>query len=504
LTVLRRFLHNTAISAVAYGLAGVLGLFAVGLIARSYGLAVLGLLVLLRAFLPTGVLALVDLGVSENTTQAVARGRVGDWALASEKISLLTLVAGATGVIWGAALWIAASSLATVFKVAPDQAEAFISILKITALILPLTFLGLVAEGALKGFEHYGWLRITEVAGNVLYVMAVYVAVWQGAPFEWVAYSYLAATVAKYFVLAAVVWSVANKTSLRFSSWTVASRQDIRYRSWLMFNNRVAGTFQQTLVPLVIGALFTPAEVGTYDLITRLPRFLKATMAPLHSAILPISAHIEEMTDTRRLQMLGRNGLVLPAAIVVPVLIVVALFSQEILKVWVGPQYADQWPWLAISLFIPAITVMLGAGQTALMAWSDFLRLNTQLLYLQVFTQYFVTAIFLAWFRERAFILGWVISYIVFAPVIARQMLRYMSLSSSLFWEQVGRHAIVAGMLTACVAIYKMFSIPVGLMGLIVVGGLSCIVAWALSVTIILSGKDRAMFGKFARTITGR
>ncbi|XUJ34931.1 hypothetical protein ACQ5SK_03265 [Bradyrhizobium japonicum] len=50
--MLRRFLHNTAISAVAYGVAGVLGLFAVGLIAKSYGLAVLGLIVLLRSFCP--------------------------------------------------------------------------------------------------------------------------------------------------------------------------------------------------------------------------------------------------------------------------------------------------------------------------------------------------------------------------------------------------------------------------------------------------------------------
>ena len=77
--MLRRFVQNTAISAVAYALAGVLGLFAVGLIAKSYGLAVLGLIVLVRAFLPTGFLALVDFGVSETTTQAVARGRVGDW-----------------------------------------------------------------------------------------------------------------------------------------------------------------------------------------------------------------------------------------------------------------------------------------------------------------------------------------------------------------------------------------------------------------------------------------
>ena len=417
--MLRRFVQNTAISAVAYALAGVLGLFAVGLIARSYGLAVLGLIVLVRAFLPTGFLALFDLGVSETTTQAVARGRVGDWVAASEKVSLLTVIAAAMGIVSGAALWIAAGSLAAIFKVAPDQAAAFISILNVTALMLPIAFLGLVAEGALKGFEQYGWLRLTEVGGNVLYVTAVYALVWRGAPFEWIAYSYLAVTVAKYLVLAGVVGRAASVTSLRFCLWTAVNRRDVLHRCWLMLNNRIAGILQQPLVPLAIGALYGPAQVGTYDLITRLPRFLKTTMAPLHSAILPISTHIDEATDTRRLQMLGRNGLVLPGAILVPVLVVTALFSPEILKVWVGPQHSDQWPWLALSMLISAITVMLGAGQTALMVRSDFLRFNTRLLYLQVGLQYLVTGLSLVWLRERAFILGWVVSYVVFAPVIA-------------------------------------------------------------------------------------
>ncbi len=83
--MLRGFLQNTAISAVAYAVAGVLGLFAVGVIARSYGVAVLGLIVLTRSFLPTGFFALIDLGVSNPTTQFVARGRVGDWTVANEK-----------------------------------------------------------------------------------------------------------------------------------------------------------------------------------------------------------------------------------------------------------------------------------------------------------------------------------------------------------------------------------------------------------------------------------
>jgi O-antigen/teichoic acid export membrane protein len=500
--VLRRFVQNTAISAVAYAVAGVLGLFAVGVIARSYGLAVLGLIVLARAFLPTGFFSLIDFGVSESTTQFVARGRVGDWDVASEKVSLLTTIAATTGIIAAIALWAAAAPLTAMFKVAPDQADAFIAILRLTAPLLPITFLGLVAEGALKGFEQYGWLRLTEVGGNALYVVAVYALIWQTAPFETIAYSYLAMTVAKYVVLAGVLYRAVHATPLRFCSWTAPSRRDVFHRCWLMFHNRLAGVLQLTLTPLAIGALYGPVEVGSYDLITRLPRFLKATMAPLHSAILPLSTHIEEASDTRRLQILGRNGLVLPTAIVVPVLVVVALFSEQILTVWVGPQHADQWPWLALSMVIPAFTVMLGAGQTALMIRSDFLRLNTKLLYWQVATQYLVTALALAWFREQAFILGWVVSYIVFAPVTAHRVLSYMNLPSSLFWEQVGKHALVAAILAGVITAGKTFLDPIGLVALVVAGGLSCILALALSSAIILSGSDRAMFGRFAKAMT--
>jgi O-antigen/teichoic acid export membrane protein len=500
--VLRRFIRNTAISAVAYALAGVLGLFAVGLIAKSYGLAVLGLIVLSRAFLPTGFLALIDLGVSETTIQAVARGRVGDWALASEKVSLLTVIAAVIGVTSGVLLWAVSGQLAAVFKVAPDQAEAFVAILKVTALALPIAFLGLITEGTLKGFEQYAWLRLTEVGGNVMYVAAVYVLIRRGAPFEAVAYSYLAMMVTKYFVLAGVVYRVALDTPLSFRSWTTSASKDVFHRSRLMFNNRIAGTLQQTLVPLAIGALYSPVEVGAFDLITRLARFLKATMAPLHSAILPISIHIDEATDTRRLQVLGRNGLVLPAAVIVPVLILAALFSAEILKVWVGPQHSDQWPWLALSMLIPAITVMLGAGQTALMVRSDFFSFNTRLLYLQVALQYLITGLGLAWFRERAFILGWVLSYVVFAPLIAHHMLSHMKLPGSLFWRQLGKHVLVGSILAGLVAVSKMFFDPDTLVSLVIVGGVSCIVAWVLSGAIILSGSDRAMFVRFARAMT--
>lgn len=502
--MLRRFLYNTAVSAVAYGLAGVLGLFAVGLIAKSYGLAALGVIVLARSFLPSAFLSLFDFGFSEVATQAVARGRVGDWAIAGEKLALLTLMAAASGILTGVIIWFSGATLAAVFRIAPDQTAVFVSILKVTALLLPVMYVGLIAEGTLKGFEEYGWLRLTEVGGNVLYVMSVYAAVWSGAPFEVVAYSYLAMIFAKYLVLAIAVYAFARGTPLRSRAWSTQSRDDVLYRCWLMFNNRVTGALQQPLVPLAIGAIYGPTGVGTYDLITRLPRFLKATMTPLHSAILPMSTRIEETTDQRRLQLLGRNGLVLPAAIVVPVLVVIGLFSREILRVWVGPQYVDQAPWLTLSLLVPAIGVMLGAGQTALMVRADFLSLNTRYLYLQVLTQYVLTAATLVWFHEQAFILGWVMSSVVFAPLVAHRMLSLMSLPISLFWEQVGRQAGVAALLAAAVLNFKAYYDPESMFALVIAAGIACLLAWVLSAMFILTKQDRAMLARFGRAIVQR
>ncbi|XSC45919.1 hypothetical protein ACF1BQ_007945 [Bradyrhizobium sp. RDT10] len=63
---------------------------------------------------------------------------------------------------------------------------------------------------------------------------------------------------------------------------------------------------------------------------------------------------------------------------------------------------------------------------------------------------------------------------------------------------------LVASILAGLVAVSKMYFDPGSLIALAIVGGLSCIVAWVLSWAIVLSGTDRAMFGRFARAMKPR
>ncbi|WP_354270618.1 hypothetical protein [Bradyrhizobium japonicum] len=62
----------------------------------------------------------------------------------------------------------------------------------------------------------------------------------------------------------------------------------------------------------------------------------------------------------------------------------------------------------------------------------------------------------------------------------------------------------MAAVLAAGTIAYKTYSTPYTLPALIIVGAIACLAAWVLSVALILSQSDRAMFGKFARALTQR
>ena len=63
------------------------------MIIRTWGVTEFGLIVITRLLLPTGMMAVLDLGLSEVATQAVARAREHrDWDLASRQLSFLTVL----------------------------------------------------------------------------------------------------------------------------------------------------------------------------------------------------------------------------------------------------------------------------------------------------------------------------------------------------------------------------------------------------------------------------
>ena len=91
--MLAGLVHNTALTVTAYTTSALLNLCLVPFIVRAYGLHDYGLIVLARLLLPTGFMALLDLGVSETGTLVIARARSAQrWDRAPAHITVLFLM----------------------------------------------------------------------------------------------------------------------------------------------------------------------------------------------------------------------------------------------------------------------------------------------------------------------------------------------------------------------------------------------------------------------------
>ena len=149
--MIKRLIQNTIISTVAFGAAAVLGLIVIPVIIRTWGVTEFGLIVLTRLLLPTGMMAVLDLGLSEVATQVVARAREHrDWNLAGRQLSFLTVLSVLLTLTLSAAIWLGAPALTLLMKVDPAHLAKFTAILRYTAIANLVLIPALVWEGIIR------------------------------------------------------------------------------------------------------------------------------------------------------------------------------------------------------------------------------------------------------------------------------------------------------------------------------------------------------------------
>jgi O-antigen/teichoic acid export membrane protein len=502
MTMLDRLARNTAFSAIAFGINGLIALALVPLIFGSYGLAQFGLLILARTLLPTGALGVLDLGVAETATQAIGRARGSSgWSRASEDLGLLLVLSSAVGIGMAVMLAFLAPWLAALLGVPPGERESFAGLLVTTALLLAAFFPGLVAEGVVKGFERFGLLRGIEVLVTITYALAALVCIAAGMSYVAVGYSYLGAMLARYLALACVALAEMRGAGLRPQRWGRASRADVLRRARLMFQSKILGTLQMPVPPLLIGVLLGPSAVGLYEIITRLPRFLKSTLSLLASAVLPVAARLEGRGAGDQLRNFGLKSFWLVPFVTFPVLFGAAGFARPILDLWVGPQLAAQWPWMAAMLIFPVLQVCLFVSQAALQVRPEYMARANRISAVGVLLQFAVSIAFIESLGAMSFVLGVAVATAAAFPFHVRLVARSLSLGGALLWHPILAHGALATLLALALGAIDGVSGGLGNAALFMVFAAALIAYWAVAYALLLEQDSRALVGRLASSL---
>lgn len=492
--MLKQFIRNTVISSAAFGTAAVLGLIVIPVIIGTWGVAEFGLIVLARMFLPTGLVGLLDMGLSEVTTQAVARAREHrNWRLAGQHLAFLTVLAIALGIALAIVIWIGAPYFAKILQVDPAHVDRFVQILRYTALANLVLFPALIWEGIVKGFERYNIQRLAEVSSTAAYVALTIWAANAKASFELVAYIYLASTLMR-ALLVFIAALIAVKRKVRLAMWDDPIRNDILHRCMLFAQSKMTGGLALPIQPLVVGLLFGPTGVGVYDAIVRLPRVSKVVVGLLTSALLPVASRLDERGSSGAFQKLGEFGLVILPMFTVPALVAAAILSTEIMQIWIGQAMVPYGLWMGLSFVVPICAQYLAFGNVIFQTRTAVLaRLNRLMVY-QLVVWALVAVVTLRMFDERALILGQVVGNAVVLPWQINVIRNGLNLQSASLLRALGIQALVLAVgalllvkLAEYIAIDSFWKL-----GTVI--GIFCLASWLTQYFLVLEKRHRAIF----------
>jgi O-antigen/teichoic acid export membrane protein len=437
----RHLLINTIASAAAYGAVSIVGFLLVPVLVGHYGLKEFGFIVLARLFLPTGVLILFDFGFSEIASQSVARAReTRDWDEAAADLQILLAMALAVSAALALCLIAGAAPLARLFAAGEGS---FAAILRATGVALPPLFLAAILEGVVKGYAAFRSLRLIEVACTCLYGLAALLLASNGHPYGSIAYAFLATTILRGALVAANAVRAGFGRELKLRTrWDRRAVRRILPRCTSMAQNRLIGVLQGPGQQPLIGLLVGPAGVAMVEVLTKLPRFAKAVIGLLGSALIPVAARLDARNDAERVEALASWGMLLAALAALPPLFGAALFSEPLLYLWTGPTFAAFWHWHALMFVLPLATALAGFGSTALIVRPYALYKVNAIAALQLAGQLALAFALLGRLQERAFLLAQALGVLVALVFTLRLLMREHSLAAGL----LGRIAAIVGL----------------------------------------------------------
>jgi O-antigen/teichoic acid export membrane protein len=350
--------RNVLLNLVGWALPAVAALVSIPLLARGFGPARFGLIVL--AWSSVSIFSLFDFGLGRALTRVVAERlaahddeRIADvvWS-ASWLLLALTMVLAAAGVA------LAPFAVDRLLHVPPDVRTDAIGVIRLIALAIPPLAHGVALRGVLEAGQRFRTVNQLRVPLGIATYAGPLVAIPFGASARVAVAIVVAARVvywlAHFFVLNGVAPGIARP---RLPS-RVALRELAHVGGWITVSNVVSPIIVQA-DRIAVATLFPIAASGWYgsaaEVATKQWLFTAALQPVLFSAL---SAAIKP-APARAAELMERAARITLLALL-PAAIILAAFAEPGLRAWIGPAYSpDAGPvlrWLTVAVYVNAVS----------------------------------------------------------------------------------------------------------------------------------------------------
>lgn len=488
----RSTVRNVSINGTALLVCGLVNLFFLGYLATRLGIRDYGLIALARTLLATGVLTILDLGLSEAAGARTAALRAtGDHGTLWSSALLAAAFAAVAGLVGGLIMILAAEPVASMLlRNDLEKVPEFAVIVIILAATLVVQLPGSVCESILRGLNRFRAYRSLEVGHAVAFAGIGVVLVERGHGY----FAIIMLLIAIVILRALVAVTLIAVPMWRARSLLRLDRDEARKLFHLarnIFGGKLLGVVNLYSIYYASSILVGAAGLGLVDLLMRWPRFLKAFFGQLNSAIMPFAVGLDATKDREGLVQTYTTSLTFAMLVTVPALLSVAFFAEDLLLAWVGAEFARSWPWLSALFLWPLVVLPVSLGGMMLVSRPGFVARINVISAGQLIVILAVAVSTAGTLREYAFLLAHLAGVFAVVPFQVRLIERELGLRA---WASAKISAkVVLGALTAVLAALGIHAtnLVTGPITLAIAIGLCCLVAWAALGSLVLTAPER-------------
>jgi O-antigen/teichoic acid export membrane protein len=335
-----RVAHNTLLNFLGLAVPLALAFFVMPVAARHLGPARFGLLGLAWAI--TEYLTLFDLGLGRAIVKFVADALHHDSVELSDVVSVSIFAQLAAGIVGGAAFALAAPVFVhSVLRLPPETASEAIGVFRVVGLSLPAVLLISAQRGILEGAQRFDLSTTIKMLSSVASLSIPAIGAVYGASLP----SILLVVLASRIVICGL-YAFAIHRALPAIRWVGSRdwaqlRRVLSFGGWVMVSNSVTPLllyFDRFALGSIAGLAAVGFYTAPYEGVTRLLLF----PVSLIGSLLPALTSLEARGERARFGDLTSTSMRALMVVMAAPLAVVFVFAPELLRVWLGGQYAEQ------------------------------------------------------------------------------------------------------------------------------------------------------------------
>ena len=349
--------RNTVLFIASHGITIIVALVAVPLLIKGLGAARFGVLTL--AWTVIGYFSLFDLGLGRALTKLVA-DKLG--ANQEEDIPTLvwtcltlTMVLGVASLALVTLLspWLVYRVLKISEPLRPETLQAFY----VLGLTLPIVISTAAIRGVLEAQQRFGVVSIVRMSNGVFCFLAPLIVLFFSSNLRAIVIVLAAGRVFHWLVYLLLCFSATPLLRQNVNLSIRAMKPMFHLGGWMTVSNTISPImvyFDRFLIGASISLVAVAQYVAPYEIVTKLWIICGCVSSVLFPAFATSS-----ITNLERTAMLFHKGMKVVFLALFPISLLIVIFAQPSLKLWLGEEFAREsvsvLQWLAIGVFVNSV-----------------------------------------------------------------------------------------------------------------------------------------------------